>query len=99
MELEPIQPVPPIRRDMDILANRLPSTDALDGTTIAVELERGGTLSLALSGGDVSWQFETTGPGSGVGHDPYDAVEVRQGLFFVDFVASGGTRAFSSTST
>lgn len=96
MELETIRPVPPIRRDMDILANRLPSTDALDGMTMALEFGKEGTLSLAMSGGDVSWKLEADHDISASGHDPYDAVEVRPGLFFLDFVTSGGTGAFSN---
>jgi hypothetical protein len=95
MELEPIRPVPPIRRDMDILANRLPSSDSLDGTTIDLALDNEGTLSLAMAGAAVSWKLEADRDVAASGHDPYDAVEVRPGLFFLDFVTSDETGAFS----
>lgn len=93
-QLKPIQPVPPMQRDMDILANRLPSTDVLAGETIDLAFDDGATMSMALSADTVSWKF-TDGDRTQRGEDSYDAVEMRTGVFFLDFAMAGGPFAFS----
>ncbi len=94
-ELLPIEPVPPMRRDMDILANRLPSTRDLAGTDLTLQLDEGGALSLAFSGVEVRWKLEEGDGTSWSGENGYDAVEMRPGLFFVYFVAADGAGALS----
>lgn len=76
----------PYPRVLDYAQYRLPSTDALDGSGAALELDGGGRLELSFADGEVNWKLED---GSDVsdGQDAYDAVQVRPGVFFVDFVA------------
>ncbi|WP_460942952.1 MoaF C-terminal domain-containing protein [Okibacterium endophyticum] len=64
-------------------ANRLPSTDALDGGELALELVDGGMLSVAIGGGRARWA--ATGVGwQGGGDDPVDVVEAAPELYFID---------------
>ena len=89
-ELKPIEPVPPIRRDMDLVANRLPSTNALAGQHLTLEYEDGSVLALAFADGRVRWQSANLS-----GDDAYDAVEIRPGIFYIDLTAADGSRAFT----
>lgn len=92
--LETILPSPPVRRDMDIMANRLPSTTALDGSDVTLELANGAGFDLSFAGGRVRWQLADGGAAT-EGEDEYDAVEVRPDLFFVDFCTGDRDRAVS----
>lgn len=94
-QLTPIQPVPPMQRDMDLMANRLASTTVLDGRSFILEFEDGSQTSMALSASHVRWSAVTSGGDQRSGEDAYDAVEIRPGVFFVDFVAADGSMAFS----
>ncbi|MEI9964015.1 MAG: MoaF N-terminal domain-containing protein [Caulobacteraceae bacterium] len=94
-QLKPIQPVPPMLRDMDLLANRLASTTVLDGTSIVLEFEEGTQISMALSATHVRWSAVTAAGAERSGEDAYDAVEIRPGVFFLDFVLADGSMAFS----
>lgn len=94
--LENILPPPPVRRDMDISANRLPSTTALDGSDVALEMADGASFELAFADGEVNWKL-AIGAEATEGTDKYDAVEVRPDLFFVDFCTSDRGRAVSIT--
>lgn len=94
-ELLPIQPVPPMQRDMDIIANRLPSTRALAGGDLTLRLDDGGVLALSFSAAEVRWKLEGADTTSWTGRSDYDAVEVRPGLFFVDYTTAGPDGAFS----
>ncbi|MGH8261522.1 MAG: MoaF N-terminal domain-containing protein [Steroidobacteraceae bacterium] len=86
--------MPPTARDMDIMANRLPSTQSLAGEAIELRYEDGSTLGLRLSASRVQWAMKGA-EGPLAGDDPYDAVEMRPGVFFVDFSTGDGARAFS----
>ncbi|MBV9805374.1 MAG: MoaF N-terminal domain-containing protein [Solirubrobacterales bacterium] len=92
--LETILPSPPVRRDMDISANRLPSTTALDGSDFTLHLADGANFELSFAGGRVNWKLADEDVIT-EGDDEYDAVEVRPDLFFVDFRCSGRDRAVS----
>lgn len=92
--VETILPPPPVRRDMDISANRLPSTTALDGSEVTLEMTDGASFELGFAGGEVNWKLEI-GDEVSEGTDEYDAVEVRPDLFFVDFCTSDRSRAVS----
>jgi len=92
--LETILPPPPVRRDMDTGANRLPSTTALDASDVTLETADGASFELGFAGGRVNWKLET-GHEVTEGTDDYDAVEVRPDLFFVDFITSDRGRAVS----
>jgi hypothetical protein len=83
-----------MRRDMDLMANRLPSTDALAGETIDLLFDDGATMAMALSADTVRWTF-TDGDRTAHGEGSYDAVEIRTGVFFLDFAMAGGPFAFS----
>jgi hypothetical protein len=93
-ELKPIRPVPPIRRDMDILANRLPSTPALAGESIELNYDDGSAFTMAFTASRVRWTAAASGAPRG-GDEAYDAVEIRPGVFFIDFVLADGSTAFS----
>lgn len=94
-ELKPIQPLPPIRRDMNIVANRLPSTAILANRTITLGYEDGSELSLAFAPTKLRWTSLGPGEATRSGEDTYDAVEIRPGLFFIDYVIPGSRTAFS----
>ncbi|HWW66123.1 MAG TPA: MoaF N-terminal domain-containing protein [Sphingomonadaceae bacterium] len=86
-ELEPIRPVPPMARDMDLEKNRLPSTQALAGETITLRYDDGAAAILRLGAERVAWSIEEE-KGTQSGEDPYDAVELRPGIFFLHFASS-----------
>jgi hypothetical protein len=92
--LESILPPPPVRRDMDLTANRLPSTTALDGSDVTLEMTDGASFYLGFAGGEVNWKLSVGGDVT-EGTDSCDAVEVRPDLFFVDFCTSDHGRAVS----
>jgi MoaF N-terminal domain/MoaF C-terminal domain len=93
-ELKPIQPLPPIRRDMDLVANRLPPTTVLAGETIRLEYPGGSSITMAFTPSRVRWSTTAAGEARG-GDDGYEAVEIRPGVFFIDFALSDGSMAFS----
>ncbi|MCC7464015.1 MAG: MoaF N-terminal domain-containing protein [Gammaproteobacteria bacterium] len=76
------------------MANRLPSTDALAGEAIQLLFDDGATMSMALTAGTLRWAFADRGR-TAQGEDAYDAVEMRPGVFFLDFAVRGGPFAFS----
>ena len=92
--LETVLPSPPVRRDMDLIANRLPSTNALDGSKVTLALANGASFELHFLAGEVDWRLHGDVEAT-AGHDEYDAVEVRPDLFFVDFCTSARDRAVS----
>jgi MoaF N-terminal domain/MoaF C-terminal domain len=94
-ELLPIRPVPPVARDMDIMENRLPSTQALAGETIGLRFEDDSTARLTFSASHVRWSFGHSGAQELGAEDRYDAVEIRPGIFFVDFSLADRSMAFS----
>lgn len=78
--------------------NRLPSTDALVNRAVALERDDGRTVTYAFDASTVSWQ--EPGEASTV-EAPYDAVELRDGVFSVDLLhsedpARSSTRAATS---
>ena len=83
-ELEPIRPVPPTVRDMNLEKNRLPSTQGLAGETITLRYDDGVVATLWLGAENVGWAIEDEN-GAQTGDAPYDAVEIRPGLFFLHF--------------
>jgi hypothetical protein len=94
-ELKPFQPLPPIRRDMDILANRLPPSRALAGQTIGLESESGALTTLTFTETRVRWNSARANQTLRRGDDTYDAVEIQPGVFFIDYVLADGSMAFS----
>lgn len=81
---------PPDWKEMDdfaagIDANRMPVTDRLAGATLAIRLADGTATKLVFaSAGEVAWQrVEPDGQSRG-GTDWYEAIEVRDGVFFLD---------------
>jgi hypothetical protein len=84
-ELAPILPVPPIARDMDLGKNRQESTTILAGQEIQLNYDDGAMLVLRLGPARVYWEV-CEGSVTLSGEVPYDAVEVRPGVFFVHFV-------------
>lgn len=96
VQLKPIEPVPPMRRDMDLLANRLPSTRELAGRSIALAFDDGAGLAIELGEEGARWQAREPSGKVLAGENSWDAVEMRPGIFFLDFAASDGRCAFSN---
>jgi hypothetical protein len=86
LELKPIEPVPPMARDMDLSKYRPSSTTSLAGETIAIDYDDGGVATLRLTETRVVWEVRS-GEELLSGEDDYDAVEMRPGLFFLHFAA------------
>ena len=82
-----------VPRSTDLADNRLPSTQALAGEKFDITLDDGSTLALALDAETLAWRLRADGETSEGGECPYDAVEMRPGLFFLDFVATGAQRS------
>ncbi|HZV18103.1 MAG TPA: MoaF N-terminal domain-containing protein [Sphingobium sp.] len=95
LELKPIEPVPPMARDMDLTKYRLPSTTVLGGETIVLAYDDGGTATFRLTETRVNWEL-ATGDTVLTGEDDYDAVEVRPGLFFLHFAAAEANLGLST---
>jgi hypothetical protein len=87
LELNPIRPVPPMARDMDLQKNRLASTRSLAGETIILRHDDGAVAALRLTAQRVSWQIEDLA-GTRGGEIPYDAVELRQQIYFLHFASA-----------
>jgi MoaF C-terminal domain/MoaF N-terminal domain len=64
--------------------NRLPRTDALAGRSVTVELAEGGSLTTEFDLGTVTWTASGVA-WEGGGTDVYEAIEVGEGAFWVDF--------------
>jgi len=94
-QLKPIEPVPPMRRDMDIGANRLPSTEALAGRTIGLDYDHGLRLTLTFTPTRLRWSTDAPAADADGGEVPYDAVEIRPGTFFIDYVIADRGRCLS----
>lgn len=82
--------------------NRLPSTDALVGRTLAFVAPDGFRVVNHYGSSDMAYEM-TGGPRQGsVGSEKYDAVEVRPGIFFVSFahpqVPEGVVQVIDTTS-
>lgn len=75
----------------------LPPTDSLAGRTVAVSSEDGRTVEYRFTGRDTLAWTVLEGAGRGAtAEETYRAVEVREGVFFVDWVDSGGQAASTS---
>jgi hypothetical protein len=105
-ELAPIAPVPPMVRDMDLAANRPPSSTALAGETITLQYDDGDLATLRFSEARVAWEIQGgsgsggggssgSGSGSGSGEDAYDAVELRPQVFFVTIASPAASAGFN----
>ncbi|WP_207384144.1 MoaF C-terminal domain-containing protein [Mycolicibacterium cosmeticum] len=71
----------------------LPASAALEGPDIDIEFDNGWVIRHRFEAGQVTWTI-TAGDGAGAtGTHPYRAVEVRAGIFFVDFVKGEGAGA------
>jgi len=64
--------------------NRLPRTDTLGGRSFTVELQGGGRLTVEFDLDTVTWTASGV-PWEGGGTDPYEAIEIGVGAFWVDF--------------
>lgn len=84
-EVAPIRPVPPMVRDMDLGKNRQESTRILAGQDIQLDYDDGAGLILRFAADRVAWEM-SEGAVTSSGDAPYDAVEVRPGIFFVHIV-------------
>lgn len=74
--------------------NRLPSTARLAGRNLTLRLDDGTTMRLAFrEDGQVTWG----GPGPESGTDGYEAVEVRDGVYFLDQVFASDPRRSVTT--
>ncbi|MCF6386715.1 molybdenum cofactor biosynthesis F family protein [Mycobacterium sp. MBM] len=68
----------------------LPASSALEGPAIDIEFDNGWVIAHRFDAGHVTWTI-SAGDGAGAtGTHPYRAVEVRPGIFFVDFVKGDG---------
>ncbi len=71
----------------------LDATNDLEGTDFDIVFDNGWTIAHRFDGGAVTWTI-TEGDGTGMtGTHPYRAVEVRPGLYFIDFIKGEGAHA------
>jgi hypothetical protein len=64
--------------------NRLPATDALVGRNVTIALAEGGALTAEFDEGTVTWTASGL-PWAGGATDAYEAIEIGDGAFWVDF--------------
>ncbi len=83
MQARIFRPKAPYEQRIAWADNRLPSTDALVGRTVALERDDGRTITFDFDASTASWQ--EPGGTSNV-EAPYDAVELRDGVFSVDLL-------------
>jgi hypothetical protein len=93
-ELAPIRPVPPMMRDMDLRKNRQASTTRLAGDEIRLDYDDGVLVTLRLTADRVQWEISEADETSS-GEAPYDAVELRPGVFFLHFADAERTLGLS----
>jgi len=68
--------------------NRLPSSDALAGTTLALTLENGGKATIAFGGDNSCIWSGLPGFTAASGHAATDVVEAAPGVYFIDLLLS-----------
>jgi|GEM_PF-4219822 len=69
----------------------LPASDKLEETSLEIAFDNGWTITHAFEHGQVTWTI-IDGENAGVkGTHPYRAVEVREEIFYVDFLKGEGT--------
>lgn len=64
--------------------NRLPATDALIGRMVTIVLDGGGALTAEFDEDSVTWTASGV-PWAGGSTDDYEAIEIGEGAFWVDF--------------
>ncbi|MCW2413064.1 MULTISPECIES: molybdenum cofactor biosynthesis F family protein [unclassified Sphingobium] len=84
-QVAPIDPVPPMVRDMDLSKNRQESTTMLVGQDIQLNYDDGAALILRFGTDTVASEIRGAAEMPS-GDCPYDAVEARPGTFFVHVV-------------
>ncbi|HTX62207.1 MAG TPA: MoaF C-terminal domain-containing protein [Acidimicrobiales bacterium] len=92
------RPKAPYNDRIEWADNRLPSTGALDGREVALERDDGRAVSYSFAAKTVSW-YELDG--TSALEAPYDAVELREGVFSVDILhpaSSAGSSTRVATS-
>lgn len=71
----------------------LPASSNLEGAPLDVVFENGWTIRHSFADGKITWEI-TEGDGTGLsGTHEYRAVEVRPGIYFVDFIKGEGIRS------
>jgi hypothetical protein len=69
----------------------LPVSDKLEGSSLDLAFDNGWTINHSFDRGEVTWTI-TGGTDAGVsGTHPYRAVEVREEIFYIDFLKGEGT--------
>lgn len=83
------------RRARYVVAARPATGDAIATRTIALHYESGWTMTMAFMGTRVRWTTTDANLTSRSGDDAYDVVQVRPGVFFLEFVVAHGSAAYS----
>lgn len=66
-------------------ANKAPHSTALAGSEVSVTAADGTRISHRFTENEVSWELSPVGAPTTSGTDPYEAFEVDEGLYFVQF--------------
>lgn len=66
-------------------ANKAPHSTALAGSEVSVTAADGTRISHRFTENEVSWELSPAGAPTTSGTDPYEAFEVDEGLYFVQF--------------
>lgn len=75
----------------------LPASNKLDGSSLDIAFDNGWTINHSFDHGAVTWTI-TGGADSGAsGTHPYRAVEVREEIFYIDFLKGEGTKTHDVT--
>lgn len=75
----------------------LPASNKLEGSTLQIAFDNGWTIDHSFEGGEITWII-TGGTDAGAsGTHPYRAVEVREEIFYVDFLKGTGTATHDVT--
>lgn len=69
----------------------LPASHKLDETSIVITFDNGWTITHAFAQGLVTWTITGGDNAGATGTHPYRAVEVREEIFYVDFLKGEGT--------
>lgn len=75
----------------------LPASTKLEGSSLEITFDNSWTIDHSFDGGEITWTIASGTDAGATGTHPYRAVEVREEIFYVDFLKGEGTHTHDVT--